>query len=215
MALFQLDPQSIAARASARAAGGIHVPTRAESLWRGTLGFTVVSVAGFAPWAIFERWFRSMRETELYIACTLAFIAASGALLHQLIIGPGSLSRFYKLFALAFTTYAAAWIGFWMTLRGESGVLFGLLGGSAAMGTVIALAFGATEALPKAVGTIFLGNVIGYYAGEWLHAEIGFDYRYLAMAAWGVCYGLGFGAGLGLAFYYSQARARALIGGTA
>jgi hypothetical protein len=211
MALFQLDPQSILARARNSGSDRIHVPSRGESLWRGVIGFTLVSVAGFAPWAIFERWFRSMRETELYIACIVTFILASGPLLHRLIIGAGSLRRFYQLFAVAFTSYAITWIAFWVGLRGELGVLLGLLGGSAVIGAVIALAFGAPAALGKAAAAITAGNLIGYYLGEWLHVEIGWDYRYLGMAAWGVCYGAGFGAGLGYAFYAAQAPARALL----
>jgi len=211
MALFQLDPESIVARARNAATDRVHIPNRAESLLRGAIGFTLVSVAGFAPWAIFERWFRSMREAQLYITCTVTFILASGPLLHRLIIGPGSLLRFYQLFTVAFTSYAITWITFWVSLRGESGVLLGLLGGSALMGAVIALAFGALTSIGKAAAAIMAGNLIGYYSGEWLHVEIGWDYRYLGMAAWGGCYGAGFGAGFGYAFYTAQARVRALL----
>ena len=107
MALFQLDPECIAARV--RAAGGTaHVPTLTESITRGVLGFTCVSIAGFLPWPIFELWFRGLGEMHLYVACTAVFIGLSGVCLHKLILGPGSLSRFYKLFALAFLAYAAA-----------------------------------------------------------------------------------------------------------
>ena len=82
--MFDLDAESIAARAKA-ATPPTHIPTVGESLLRGTLGFMLVSAIGFAPWAIFERWFRSMRETHLYIACTAAF---SSSRCGRLVRGP-------------------------------------------------------------------------------------------------------------------------------
>jgi hypothetical protein len=38
--------------------------------------------------------------------CAIVFIVLSGLLLHRLIIGPGSLGRFYKLFSAAFAVAA-------------------------------------------------------------------------------------------------------------
>jgi hypothetical protein len=207
MALFQLDPQSVAdrARASGRAA---RVPGIIESVWRGALGFMTVGVVGFAPWAIFEKWFRSMRETQLYVACTLAFIAASGPFLHRLIIGPGSLPRFYKVFAMAFTAYAAAWIACWVAMRGSTGEVFGLLAGASAMGLVIAGAFGAMHSVLAIVLALVAGTGLGYYAGDWFYQNNSHDHRYLAMTIWGLLYGTGFGAGLGIALYLSQSETR-------
>jgi hypothetical protein len=212
MPLFQLDPESIVARAKA-SSEPVLVPSLGASIWRGIWGFMLVGVIGFAPWAIFERWFRGMRETQLYIACTAAFIAASGPFLHRMIIGPGSLSRFYKVFAIAFLAYAGAWISCWVTLRGDAGEFFGLLAGSVAMGAVIAFAFGALWKVIAVVLALFLGNLLGYYAGAWIHGEIGHSHRYLSMILWGVSYGAGFGAGIGLAFFLSQAAARVRLGG--
>src|SRR5438105_3855470 len=104
MALFQLDPESIAARV--RASGRpSRAPSLGASILRGVIGFTVVSIAGFAPWPIIDRWFPWMGEVGLYVASTAAFVGLSGPLLHRLIVGPGSLPRFYKLFTLAFTAY--------------------------------------------------------------------------------------------------------------
>jgi hypothetical protein len=200
MPLFQLDPESIVARA--RAPGQpVEVPSLGASVWRGVWGFMVVGVIGFAPWAIFEKWFRGMREAQLYIACTAAFIAASGPFLHRLIIGPGSLSRFYKVFAVAFLLYAGAWISCWVTLRGDEGEFFGLLAGSVAMGVVIAFAFAAMQKMAAVIAVLFLGNLLGYYAGARIHGEIGQSHRYMSMILWGVCYGAGFGAGLARRFF--------------
>ena len=102
MALFQLDPQSIAQRVQA---GGQlpRVPTLGESVLRGMIGFTLVSLGGFAPWVLAGRWFyRNLGEVGLYATCAIVFIGLSGLLLHRLIVGPGSLVRFYKIFSLAF-----------------------------------------------------------------------------------------------------------------
>ena len=111
MSLFQLDPQSIAARVRA---SGVQapLPTAAASVVRGMIGFTLLSIAGFSPWPILDLWFRRGSEMQLYTLCTAIFVGLSGPLLHRLIMGSGSLARFYKLFAVAFVAYAAVWIAF-------------------------------------------------------------------------------------------------------
>jgi hypothetical protein len=210
MALFQLDPKSIAARAQA-SGGRIRPPTLTASLLRGIFGFTLVSVGGFAPWPIFERWFRSMGEMDLYIACLAMFIGLSGVCLHRLIIGPGSLPRFYKLFSLAFTAYAVVWVALWVCLRGDTGSIGGLFGGATAMGLVFAFAFDAPRAIVKVVVALFALNYLGYYLGGRAAGRLAIDHRALGMLLWGVCYGIGLGAGLGLAFYFCQERARAAL----
>jgi hypothetical protein len=119
MAWFQLDPQSLADRARG---AGVTPPTLQASVLRGTVGFTVVSVAGFVPWAVFGRWLgRHVGEAGMYAVCALVFIGLSGPLLHRLILGPGSLRRFNQLFGLSFTAYSVAWIAGWMALRGHLG----------------------------------------------------------------------------------------------
>jgi len=210
MSLFQLDPSSIAART--RTAGEIPpLPTFAASVLRGTIGFTVLSVLGFLPWPIMDYWFPFLREVHLYPACTAIFIGLSGPCLHRLILGSGSLSRFYKLFSIAFIAYAAVWVGFWVAWRGDAGSLAGLFGGTAAMGAILVFAFDAPRALPLVVAALFLLNTAGYYAGGWIEGKILLDHRLASIFLWAVCYGLGFGAGLGAAFHFCQARARALI----
>ena len=212
MSLFQLDPQSIIARVRA-ADDRVPIPTCAKSVVRGVVGFTLLSVAGFAPWPILDLWLRRGTETQLYLSCIAIFIALSGPLLHRLIIGPGSLARFYKLFALAFIAYAAVWIAFWVWLRGPEGEIAGVLGGAAAMGAVSAVAFDAQRSLLKIIAALAVPNALGYFAGGWLEGKLAIDHRLVAMLLWGVCYGIGFGAGLGLAFHLCQARARAALGG--
>src|SRR5687768_3997476 len=99
MSWFELDPVSIANRM--RASHSPVVPSLGESVTRGIIGFTVVSIAGFAPWAVFGRWlYRQIGEAGMYAVCAVVFIGLSSPLLHRLIIGAGSLSRFYKVFTI-------------------------------------------------------------------------------------------------------------------
>ena len=210
MALFQLDPQSIAARVQASGQPP-RVPSLGASILRGIVGFTLVSVAGFAPWPIIDRWFPWMGETGLYVASTAVFIGLSGPLMHRLIIGPGSLPRFCKLFTLAFTAYVIAWAAFWMWLRSDVGEVAGLLGGTAAMGAILAFAFDARRAVVKIIAALFVLNTAGYRAGGWFEGKLAIDHRLAAIVLWGICYGFGFGAGLVLAFHFCQTRARALL----
>jgi hypothetical protein len=189
-----------------------------------------VSIAGFAPWALAGRSLHhAVGEVGLYVVCAAVFIGLSGAALHRLIIGPGSLWRFYVLFAAAFIPYAAGWMAGWMVLRGHLGSITGLLLGTSLMGWILVEAFDSRRELWKVVTALFVLNALGYFAGGWLEAGVaGMDVdRFLgfpftrqariraAMLLWGVCYGLGLGAGLGLAFFFCQSRARALIGAMA
>jgi hypothetical protein len=208
MPLFQLDPESIAARVRAEG-GASKVPTLGESILRGSIGFMLVSVAGFMPWAASEFWFRWMGEMAMYAASVIVFIGTSGICLHRLVIGPGALVRFYKLFTLAFVAYAAAWIGVWVWLRGDAGAYGGLFAGAAAMGVVLAIGFGVVRGAVPIVVALFVPQFLGYLAGEWIAGKFGFEHRLAAMLGWGALYGIGFGAGIGLAFYLCQIRVRA------
>jgi hypothetical protein len=220
MSWFQLDPESVAerARAGGRAA---EVPSLGTSLLRGILGFTVVSVAGFAPWAFAGVWFYvRIGEAGLYGVCALAFIGTSGLFMHRLIIGPGSLPRFYKLFATSFTAYAVAWITGWMLLKGHPGSVVGLLAGTTLMGWMLARAFDAQKATLKVIAALFVLNALGYFVGGVLEHELaridgmGISKKtqtIIAQLSWGVSYGIGFGAGLGLAFHMCQEKTRALL----
>ena len=225
MSWFQLDPSSIAERARTGGAPPT-VPSLSASVGRGVVGFTIVSVAGFAPWALGGRWLhRAAGEAGMYAACAIVFIGLSGLLLHRLIIGPGSLGRFYKVFSIAFAAYAAAWMGGWMSLHGHAGSLVGLLAGTAIMGWLLAKAFDATSETSRVIVVLFVFNSLGYFLGGWVEGrmsalkELSFFGMALArsarlkiaMLSWGVCYGIGFGAGLGWAFYLCQSCARSLL----
>lgn len=209
MSWFQLDPQSIADRARN---AGAPVPTLGASLVRGTAGFTFVSVAGFVPWAVFGRWFHQHGgEAGMYAACAVVFILLTGPLLHKLIIGPGSMSRFYKLFGLSFTVYSIAWIVGWMQLRDHAGSVVGLLAGTVLMGGMMAAAFDAWGQVVKVIAVLFLLNSAGYFIGGVVEGALIQQHKLAAMLMWGVLYGIGLGAGLGLAYHFCQTRARALL----
>ena len=84
MSWFKLDPDSVVdrVRTSGRPA---EIPGPTVSLRRGIVGFTLLSIAGFAPWAVLGRWFyRHIGEGGLYGLCALVFIGLSGPLLHRL-----------------------------------------------------------------------------------------------------------------------------------
>lgn len=205
MSWFQLDPQSLAGRAATRPA-----PSLAQSVMHGAIGFTLVSVAGFVPWAVTGKWlYRHVGEVGMYAACLVVFLGLAGLFLHRLIIGAGSLGRFYRLFSLAFLAYSIAWMTAWMTLRGHPGSLVGLLAGTAIMGWILTRAFDASAQTFTVTATLFALNAIGYFAGGFVEARFSGTPGKLG---WGVCYGLGFGAGLGFAFYLCQAEARRLLG---
>jgi hypothetical protein len=178
------------------------------------------------------RWFyRNIGEAGLYAVCAIVFIGLSGPLLHRLVIGPGSLSRCYQLFSLAFLAYAVVWTIAWMTLvRALGGVTAGIIGslsGIAIMGAVLAWGFKAPEAALKIIAVLLITNVAGYFIGEWAYNgvlalkdgnAVGLVLErqtrsMLSKAAWGLCYGLGFGAGIGFAFHACQAKARQLLAG--
>ena len=220
MSWLQLDPESLASRAQ-----GSPAPTLGASLRRGIVGFTLVSVAGFLPWGVFGKWFRGHGgELAMYAVCALVFIVLSGLLLHRLIMGKGSLVRFYQLFGVAFTAYSIAWIAGWMALRGHAGSLAGLFAGTAVMGWILSTAFAATGQTWKIIAALFVLNSTGYFIGGMIEEALvkicecsgGVPLAkptqmLLAKMQWGVCYGLGLGAGLGLAFWLCQTRARALL----
>jgi hypothetical protein len=227
--MFGLDPQSIVDRVKASGQTPC-IPTLSASIRHSMIGFTLVSLGGFAPWVLAGRWFyRNVGEAGLYAVCAMIFIGLSGPLLHRLIIGPDSLIRFYTLFSLAFLAYAVTWTVAWMTLaRTTGGVAAGIIGslaGIAAMGALLAWGFRTPAAMLKIIAALFATNLVGYFIGEWgynavaalkegnaLGIVLGNSTRgILSKTAWGLFYGLGFGAGIGWAFHTCQTEARRLI----
>jgi hypothetical protein len=219
---FGLDPQSIVARVQAGGRTPM-IPTLGQSVVRGAVGFTLLGIAGFLPWAL--GWGRTLGEGGMYLACAIAFVGLSGPLLHRLIIGPGSLPRCYALFGVAFAAYAVLWCAIWFGARFKYNDYAGLALGLTAFGWIVASAFGAIAAAPGAILALILLHAAGYYAGGLTYADIGARREWdvlgihltrancvlLARLSWGLFYGLGFGAGLGVAFYLCQANVRAAL----
>jgi hypothetical protein len=204
-------------------------PSVARSILRGMIGFTVVSIAGFLPWAAVGKWdHRHPSEFVVYPACAAVFVVLSGILLHRLIIGPGSLWRFYLLFGTAFAMYSVAWMAGWMCLHGYPVALRSVVGVAAAtvvMGLILCSAFGAWEQVLKVILALFVLNSAGYFAGDRIeacmvplrdHVVAGMAISIATMMVlmkliWGACFGVGLGAGLGLAFHLCQVRTAALM----
>lgn len=191
-------------------------PSLKASVLRGSLGFTAVSVAGFAPWAVFGRsLYRLLGEAGMYGVCAVVFLGLSGLVLHPLLAGPGSLRRFYQLFLPAFAAYSVAWIGGWMALHGHAGSWLGLFLGAVCLGSILARGLGAPRETMPAIAVLFALNAAGYFGGGWLEGALmhakGLPLEksvqaMLAMSLWGVGYGLGLGAGLGITFWRCQRR---------
>lgn len=225
LSLLQLDPGHLAGRLQAASAAAAP-PSLAASLMRGSIGFTLVAIAGFAPWALAGgRLAQSIGELGMYLACAGVFVALSGPLLYRLVIGPGALARFAILFMVAYLAYAAAWIAAWMSLHGNRGSLVGLAAGCLLMGWILCRAFTARGALGAVVAALLAGNLLGYYGGGYAEALVGglsvpgvaviahekARPTALAMLSWGACYGLGVGAGLGAALHRCQREHRAVF----
>jgi hypothetical protein len=216
--VFGLDPQAIASRVKA-VGQPVRVPSLGESLLRGVIGFTIVSVAGFMPWVLAGRWLsKNTGDIGMYGACAVVFLACSGLALHRLIIGPGSLKRCYQIFSLAFIVYAIFWTITYKLMPNVIGGVVGGLVGMAAMGLVFAAGFQVWNRALMIISALFLTNIAGYFLGgvvhDFVHSSMpGKTGGIVSKAAWGLCYGLGFGAGIGLAFYLCQSEARRLIAG--
>jgi len=208
MSLFQLDPRSIADRVKASGVPA-RIPSLGASVLRGVAGFTLLSVAGFLPWVLGLG--KRIGTAGMYAACAAVFIGLSGPLLHGLILGPGSLPRFFKLFGLGFALYAVAWVACYMGFRGHPGGIAGLLAGTAVMGGLFAVAFDERRAATASIASLFLLNLAGYYLGLAVELAVVKSHPTAAMVLYGVCYGSCLGAGLGVAFHLCQKTARSLL----
>ena len=171
-------------------------PSILAGIWR----FTLVSIAGFAPWVVSGGWFyRTLGESGLYTACLLAFLAAALVLLPGLLAGPQRLRRCATFFFPAFIVYALLWCACWFTFSGRAGERAGALIGGSAFALITVWVLGRPPSLLLAVLVFVLAHAAGYFAGgEAMHLLLANGVaKPLAMLAWAVCYGVGFGAGLG------------------
>jgi hypothetical protein len=222
MSLFALDCHSVLqrVRSSGKPAA---IPSRTRSVVLGSLLFGAASLAVYATWAFGGRWmYAHLGEAGAYAVWAALFILLSGVALNSLVIGPRTLVRFYGLFLASFGAYALLWSLGWFALRGRAGEWVGSLAGIAAMGFVMANAFGLGWARWRMLGRLFVAHSAGYFLGSFLfdfcRSESGAELlsgmldrggrSTLGKLLWGAAYGLGFGAGLGDALYVSQTRVR-------
>ena len=189
----------------------------AKSILQGAIGFAIVSLAGFAVWALGGKWLYSHGgEVGLYLACSVVFIGLAGICLHPLVRGERRLSRFYKGFVPAFLGYAIAWSLCWFALRFGAGEWLGSLAGCLVFAGVLKFALrGASTAFLASVLVLFLTHSLGYFTGGFLYAHAPhwgplvstMSKSQVALTAkllWGVAYGLGFGAGIGFTYHTLQ-----------
>jgi hypothetical protein len=190
-----------------------------KAILRGSLGFAVVSLAGFAVWAFAGRWFyRNVGEAGLYAASTLVFLGMAGLFLNPLVSGVNRMLRFYKAFAPAFLAYAVVWSICWFALKSGAGEWLGSLAGCTVFAWILGKMLGSTSGFMKVLLVLFIGHSAGYFLGgvfymskvnpEFLSALSKRQLALLGQMLWGLLYGLGFGAGIGFAFSVFQQAAK-------
>jgi hypothetical protein len=187
-------------------------PGLARSIVIGTIGFTLLGLAGFLPWALGAG--NSLGEVGMYALCAVVFVALSGPFLHRLMPGPGSLLRFYLLFTVAFAAYASIWMLIWFQWRIEKSDYIGLGLGTLAFSVLVVWRMKAWSKLPVGFIGLALLHTAGYWVGEQFYVDLRsqseLDFAGLHLTAkqcamtaklvWGLFYGLGFGAGIGWLF---------------
>src|SRR5829696_1735985 len=175
------------------------LPSLANSIATGAIGFGVVSLCVFATVAFAERWM--YQNLGLFGSCltwTVLFILLSGAVVGSLVAGRWRLPRFYLLWAVAFFAYAAMWIIAYFSLGHTSGELAGALAGSVLMAVVVAVGFRSLGSITKLSAILFVSNSLGYFLGAALFDALRGP---TGMLLFGVVYGVFFGAGIGAALH--------------
>jgi hypothetical protein len=201
MSLLGLDTESVLASLKTEQ-DRFSLPTHAQALWTGCLGFGATSLIVFGVWGFGGQWmYMNLGEGGFYGVCALLFVGLSGFILNRLVIGHRSLPRFYLLWAGAFGAYAVSWCLAWFTMPGKAGEWLGAILGSSAMGLILACAFGALRNVLRVILSLVLPNLIGYFLGDFLHRLADPP---LSMFLWGAAYGFIWGLGIGEALYVCQ-----------
>ena len=193
-----------------------------NSLLIGGLGFCFVSILVFGIWAFGGRALsQSLGEGGFYAVLAVAFMGLSGALFDRLIIGPGTMNRFYALFTVSFVLYSVLWCAAWFLLAKPLGArVAGLIGagGTVAMAACFCAGFDHWKPFVVNAVVLFVANAVGYFLGDfmsvWFWGEAGATAlenvvsrptrMMLGKLAWGLGYGLGFGFGIGYNLYTVQ-----------
>ncbi len=125
--------------------------TLSRAVFRGGIGFCLVSLIVFATVAFGERWmYARLGQVGANIAWTMAFILLGGTVFGSLVADSRwRLPKFYLLWGLAFFAYATGWVVAYLTLRGAAGEWVGSLAGSLLMTIIFALGFNVARSIPK------------------------------------------------------------------
>lgn len=178
------------------------LPSLAQSVIRGGIGFGAASLCVFATVAFGERWlYTHLGILGAYLFWTLLFILLGGAALGSPVVGRWRLPRFFLLYGIAFFAYAVGWIGAYFTVRGKTGEWFGSILGSILMALVFAMGFRAMRSIIKLAVILFVANSVGYFVGSALNDYLGGT---SGMLLWGITYGLCLGAGMGAVIRLAQ-----------
>lgn len=172
------------------------LPTVFAGSWR----FTLVSIAGFAPWIVSDGLLgRHIGEPLLYALCLVSFVISALVLLPGLLDGPARRRRTAAFFIPAFTAYAVVWCACWFTLGGRPGEISGIFAGGTVFAVITVLVLGWPRPPWLPLGAFVVSQAAGYFGGGALMAIVsgGGHPGVPGMVAWGLGYGIGFGAGLG------------------
>lgn len=184
----------------------------AGAMTLGAVSFAVVSVLGFAVWAVGGKWLQArFGEIGVFAACAIVFLGASGLLMHPLIHGSNRLLRFYAVFIPSFFAYALLWSLSWFLFHFGLGEWLASLLGSVAFVAMASWRLGGRGGFWKACAVAFVAHSAGYFLGgkwmAWMGSHGGLagglskaQGALLAKLGWGMLYGLGFGAGIGYTF---------------
>ncbi len=185
------------------------------SMLRGAIGFALLGIAGFLPWAM--GWTLGYGEAGMYSLCLICFVGLSGPLLSGLM--RGGMLKFYGVFWAAFGAYAVLWCVFWFALPVPFRDYYGLAVGSAAFAWISAWFLGPVAGWWRGALLLIVLHGIGYWVGGQAYASLrpldsfnllgmitfrGSQCALVAKLAWGLFYGIGFGAGMGAVFHLCQ-----------
>ena len=168
------------------------------------LGFTLVTLAAYSPWAFAANKIGS--TLGLYVACAVFFLGLGPLALYPVVKPACGKARFYGFFFLSFLAYAVAWSALWFVFHDKFGEIFGSLLGLVAMTAILKAGIGRPGSILSGAGILFLFHTAGYHLGDLVYQEFGITHRTLARLGWGLFHGLGVGTGLVLALNRSTGR---------